>query len=182
MNAIQTNKNIMTPVFVNTWGNYNKNGADGGRWLTLPMEPEELNKELAALAAAMGDSDPEWCVHDIDGATDAAIAIGNEFNDYSTPQEINAALLELADLYEYEQLAVLAALEAGCYYYMSEAIENADTIVFHEGATLEEFADELMDAHNVPEEIRQYFDYDAYQRNLEFDGYTEVSNGVVYIG
>lgn len=69
MNAIQTTKTIMTPVFVNTWGNYNRHGANGGRWLTLPMEPEELETQLAELAAAMGDHDPEFCIHDIDAVT-----------------------------------------------------------------------------------------------------------------
>lgn len=34
----------MLNIFVNTWGNYNENGADGGEWITLPMEPEELEE------------------------------------------------------------------------------------------------------------------------------------------
>ena len=54
----------MLNLFVNTWGNYNENGADGGQWITLPMDPEELEEVLANIAAAMGDKDPEWAIHD----------------------------------------------------------------------------------------------------------------------
>ena len=32
----------MLDIFVNTWGNYNENGADGGEWISLPMEAETL--------------------------------------------------------------------------------------------------------------------------------------------
>ena len=54
----------MLNIFVNTWGNYNANGADGGEWITLPMEAEELEEVLNNIAAAMGDKDPEWAIHD----------------------------------------------------------------------------------------------------------------------
>ena len=45
----------MLNIYVNTWGNYNENGADGGEWITLPMEPEELEEVLENIAALMGD-------------------------------------------------------------------------------------------------------------------------------
>ena len=153
MNAIQTTKTIMTPVFVNTWGNYNRHGANGGRWLTLPMDPEELETQLAELAAAMGDHDPEFCIHDIDAVTPAAAALLDEHSDYDQPQQVNEILPKLADLDESEQLAVLAAMETGRYQRISEAIENVDSIEFREGMTLEEFAaDELLNMYSVPRE------------------------------
>lgn len=54
----------MINIFVNTWGNYNKNGADGGQWITLPMEPDKLEEVLENIAEAMGDEDPEWAIYD----------------------------------------------------------------------------------------------------------------------
>ena len=36
----------MLNIYVNTWGNYNENGADGGEWITLPMDPAELEEVL----------------------------------------------------------------------------------------------------------------------------------------
>ena len=45
----------MLDIFVNTWGNYNNCGADGGQWLTLPMEEEELKEALNAIAEKKGE-------------------------------------------------------------------------------------------------------------------------------
>ena len=54
----------MLNIFINTWGNYNENGADGGEWVTLPMTEEELENTLQQIADNMGDLDPEFCIHD----------------------------------------------------------------------------------------------------------------------
>ena len=45
----------MLNLFVNTWGNYNTNGADGGKWITLPMDPEELEEVLENIAVFVSD-------------------------------------------------------------------------------------------------------------------------------
>ena len=58
----------MLNVFINTWGNYNENGADGGEWITLPMDPDELEETLQAIAENMGDNDPEFCIHDYESS------------------------------------------------------------------------------------------------------------------
>ena len=52
----------MLNIFVNTWRNYNENGADGGEWITLPMDPDELQNKLQAIATAMNDNDPEFFI------------------------------------------------------------------------------------------------------------------------
>ena len=54
----------MLNIFVNTWGNYNENGADGGEWITLPMDPDELENKLQTIADAMHDNDPEFFIND----------------------------------------------------------------------------------------------------------------------
>ena len=54
----------MLNIFVNTWGNYNENGADGGEWITLPMDADDLQAELERIAENMGDQDPEFTIHD----------------------------------------------------------------------------------------------------------------------
>lgn len=42
-------------IFVNTWGNYNNFGCDGGRWITLPMDADDLKRTLADIAARYFD-------------------------------------------------------------------------------------------------------------------------------
>ena len=39
-------------VFLNTWGNYNENGADNGFWVNLPCD---LDAELEKLAESTGE-------------------------------------------------------------------------------------------------------------------------------
>ena len=54
----------MLKLFVNTWGNYNENGAYGGQWINLPMEEDDLLETLERIAESIGDRDPEWAIHD----------------------------------------------------------------------------------------------------------------------
>jgi hypothetical protein len=32
----------MLKIYLNTWKNYNENGADGGKWIELPADEDEL--------------------------------------------------------------------------------------------------------------------------------------------
>ena len=54
----------MLKIYVNTWGNYNENGAEGGKWIDLPMDEDELEETLEQIAEGMGDHDPEFAIHD----------------------------------------------------------------------------------------------------------------------
>ena len=49
----------MLKLFVNTWGNYNENGADGGQWINIPMEEDDLRETLERIAESIGDRDKE---------------------------------------------------------------------------------------------------------------------------
>ena len=40
-------KTALIAVFLNTWGNYNENGADGGFWVNLPCNLDEVLEKLA---------------------------------------------------------------------------------------------------------------------------------------
>ena len=60
----------MLNIYINTWGNYNENGADGGEWITLPMDADELEEKMEAIAEAMGDSDPEYFINDYEWTTE----------------------------------------------------------------------------------------------------------------
>lgn len=61
------------------------------------------------------------------------------------------------------------------------AIENyRDTSEWYPGQTLLELAEEVIHAKfEVPEELKGYFDYERYARDLSRDGFTEVNGGVI---
>ena len=98
----------MLNIFVNTWGNYNENGADGGEWVTLPMDADDLQTELERIADNMGDQDPEFTIHDYEWTCEWE---GEEISEHDNIAELNEYCQKLSELDEYESLVYSAALE-----------------------------------------------------------------------
>jgi antirestriction protein len=173
----------MLNIFVNTWGNYNENGADGGEWITLPMDPDALEAELKKISDAMGDFDPEYCIHDYEWTTEIE---PREISEMENIDELNEELQELDGLDEWDQKEIAAAMEAFGYEF-KEAHERQQRgcFTFYAGQDLQEVAESIADdcyLYNAPEFLARYFDYDAFARDLSFDGYTETSHGVIIDG
>ena len=174
----------MLNIFVNTWGNYNENGADGGKWVTLPMEPEELEKELETISAAMGDNDPEWAIHDHEWTTDIDLF---DVSEYENIEALNDKLQELEELEEWELEEVAAAIEAFGYEFL-EAVDRQQRGYFtlYRNMDLTEVAEELVNecyfTKDTPDIFTRYFDYEAFGRDLRYDGYTETKYGVIIDG
>ena len=176
----------MLNIYINTWGNYNEHGADGGKWFALPMSEDELIEAMDELAEAMGDHDPEFFVNDYEwvGEVTPNVNIGEHDNIL----DLNAKLEEIDGFDEYEQKALCAILEA-----WSNDLDQAIRVVsrgnftFYEGMTLEEVAEEIVSECYLPntaknsdiEFFARYFDYEAFARDLGFDGYTETEWGVI---
>ena len=168
----------MLNLFVNTWGNYNVNGADGGQWITLPMEEEELQKVLEHIAAAMGDNDPEWAIHDYEWESDVELGDVNEMDGIT---EWNDRCQEACTLEEWETEEIAAAMEAYGYTF-PEALERQQRgcLTLYAGMDLEEVAEDLInECYDLPEFALRYFDYEAFARDLSYDGYTETKYGVI---
>ena len=98
----------MLNIYLNTWGNYNENGADGGEWITLPMDADELAEVMDRIADAMGDHDPEWFVNDYEWTCEWD---GREISEYENIENLNEYCERLADLNEWEQTIYAAAVE-----------------------------------------------------------------------
>ena len=170
----------MLNLFVNTWGNYNENGADGGQWITLPMDPEELAEVLANIAEAMGDRDPEWAIHDYEWESEYELGDVHEMDSIT---DWNDLCNEAYSLEEWEAEEIAAAVEAYGYSFR-EAMERQQRgcFVFYAGQDLEEVAEQIADEcylYNAPEFLARYFDYKAFAHDLSFDGYTETKYGVI---
>ena len=171
----------MLNIFVNTWGNYNENGADGGQWITLPMDPEELEEVLENIAALMGDNDPEWAIHDYEWTTEIDL---DEINELDNILELNEYCNELDRLDEWEAEEIAAAVEAYGYTF-AEAYERQQRgcFIFYRGMDMEEVAEEIINdcyfTKDTPDIFTRYFDYEAFARDLGFDGYTETKYGVI---
>ena len=168
----------MLNIFVNTWGNYNENGADGGQWITLPMDSDELEEVLENIAALMKDEDPEWFINDYEWTIDMELGDVHEMDSIT---EWNERCQEADNLEEWEAEEIAAAIEAYGYTF-AEAYERQQRgcFIFYPGQDLEEVAEELInECYDLPEFALRYFDYEAFARDLSFDGYTETKYGVI---
>ena len=168
----------MLNLFVNTWGNYNVNGADGGQWITLPMEEEELQEVLENIAALMKDEDPEWFINDYEWTIEMELGDVHEMDSIT---EWNERCQEADNLEEWEAEEIAAAIEAYGYTF-AEALDRQQRgcFIFYPGQDLEEVAEELInECYDLPEFALRYFDYEAFARDLSFDGYTETKYGVI---
>ena len=171
----------MLNVFVNTWSNYNMNGADGGEWITLPMEPAELEEVLSNIAALMGDNDPEWAIHDYEWTTEIE---PGDIDEYDAIEYWNELCLEIDDLQEWEAEEIAAAMEAFDYSF-TDAMERQQRgcFIFYAGRDMQEVAEELINdcyiTGDTPEIFARYFNYEMFARDLSFDGYRETKYGVI---
>ena len=168
-------KTTLISVFLNTWANYNENGADNGFWVELPCNLDEV---LERLAESTGEEVDEMEVFINDFETDIN---GLEISENTNISDLNetAEELESLDEYDLEKLEAILESDGGS---LENALENIDCYEYYSNTTLENLAYEFVEEMNLPEFSQRYFDYEAFARDLGFDGYTETENGVIYRG
>jgi antirestriction protein len=163
----------MLDIFVNTWGNYNENGADGGEWITLPLESEELEEVLVNIAENMGDHDPEFTIHDYEWTCEWE---GFEISEYDNIVELNEYCQRLSELSDYESKVFSAALE----YFGKDNVDIEDIDDFNLYTDITDNYDlgyywavesGCYDTDNMGT-LSRYIDYEAFGRDiaLEADG------------
>lgn len=163
----------MLKIFVNTWGNYNTNGADGGEWISLPMDDDEIAETLERIAANMGDNDPEWAIHDYEWEGDYD---GGEISEYANIQELNEYVQQLENLTPWELRTYAAAVE----YWGPEYVSIDDIDDYNLYPDIKDTYDlgyywvEESGCYDLEAlgNLKNYIDYDAFGRdiNLETDG------------
>lgn len=163
----------MLNIYINTWGNYNENGAEGGKWVTLPMDESELEETLESIAESMGDQDPEFAIHDYEWTGETNL---REISENESIIELNEELERIDLLDEWEQKVFAAAVEYWGYKYVDpddldefnlyEDIESEYDLGYywvHEAGCYD--LDKMGNLAN-------YIDYEAFGRdiNIESDG------------
>ncbi len=158
-------------VFITNLGKYNE-GELIGEWVSLPVDENELEEVLERIG--INEEYEEYFITDYETEFD-----GLNVDEYSNIEELNELAEQLESLDEYDLEKVGAIIEAyGAD--LKDAIENIDDYTYYSGKTLEDLAYEYVEEMNLPEIAQRYFDYEAFARDLGFDGYTETENGVIY--
>lgn len=158
-------------VFITNLGKYNE-GELVGKQLDLPCA--DLEAELAEIGVAPGTQYEEYFI------TDYENEVGYEVHEYENVWALNELAERLDDVRDVDWLLA----------YMDVTGEELETAIdnyeehssFYPGQTLEDVAYDLIhDCYKLPEIAERYFDYEAFARDLGYDGYTETDDGVICV-
>lgn len=164
-------------VFVENGMDY-RNGGMNGKWFALPMTEGELAAAFASIGVKYTEDDTilnrDYVITDYEN--DYEFKVG----DYEPIELLN----DLADRLDHvNDMGWLRAYVDETGESLDEAIDRyEDNSVFYENMTLVEVAEELVnESYDLPEFARRYFDYEAFARDLGYDGYVEYEDGVIYV-
>ena len=168
----------MLRIFLTNLGKYNE-GQLIGEWVELPCTDEELE----AVKERIGISDEpdengtyyeEWFITDYE--TDIQ---GLKVGEYDYLDELNELAETLDDLDEYEREIVEAMISEG--YSLEDAInKKEDCMIYYNCEDMEDVAREYVEEtgllDSIPENLQSYFDFEAYGRDMSFEGHFVFTN------
>ena len=172
-----TPKTAVTPrIYVACLAAYN-NGILHGRWIDADQDAEDIQAEIQAmLAASPVPGAEEFAIHDTESFGSARIGV------YESIENI-AAIAKL--IVEHGDLAAELSGHAGG---VDEAHEMLDDQYQGAFKNLEAWAEEYLEDTGaltpLPENLRNYFDYEAFARDAELGGditAIETSDGQVHV-
>jgi antirestriction protein len=168
------NSKLKPMIYVACLAAYNA-GKLHGEWIEAAQEVEALNEELQeTLKQSPEPFAEEWAIHDYEGFGDIRISEWHGLSEVSRlaflVEEHGEAFTAYAAHVGQDTATEESFLDAYCGHWDSEL------------AYAQELFDEMY-AHEVPENLRYYIDYEAFCRDMFIDGYFSVrsSNSGVYV-
>ncbi|MBR1373456.1 antirestriction protein ArdA [bacterium] len=158
-----TEKKILA-VYITNLGKYNE-GYLIGEWVELPVTDEELKKVFERIG--INEQYEEYFITDYE--SDFGLTAG----EYSSINELNEQAERLAELDEYELDIVAALLSEG--YELADSLDRyEDVMVYYDCNDMTDVAyayiEETGMLNGVPESIARYFDYEAFGRDMSYEG------------
>lgn len=150
--------------------------------LVLPATTEEIYAAYDEIGVAEGTMYEETFISDYE--TDIN---GLSISEYASLDDLNELAEELENFDEYELEAFGAMLEYG--YATDEALKKVQDgdYMYYSGCcsmaeVAEQYADETGLLANIPDDLRYYFDFEAYGRDMEINGsFVETESGYIEI-
>ena len=158
----------MIKGFITNLGKYNE-GELIGEWIDFPIDEDAMEEVFKRIE--INDQYEEYFF------TDWECRFETGLGEYVSIEEVN----ELAEMLETEDADIFEAIIEATGYDLRTAIDHTDRASFFSGSSLMDLAYEFVDQMELPEMARTYFDYEAFARDLEIEGYTEVSGGVICV-
>lgn len=163
----------MLKIYVTNLKEYN-NGKIIGEWVSLPCEGLE-----EVLGKISNNGNDELFISDYE--TDlSSLKIG----EYEDILQLNEIAEEIKGMYDDEIIALQAYLEE---YNMEQALEEVrqgNYRIYYNCDNMEDVACQVVNdcglLDGAPEELKVYFDYEAYGRDLDIEGtFTQVNDAFV---
>lgn len=174
-------------MVIGSCGSYNacNNRAFGSKWLTLNdyEDWEEIAEELTKQGFELDGIDAELFVQDLDGLPSYSTC-------YDTPQNLFNLLKSagvLDDEAKYNTMfAFVEALDWGDFKNRVETYDNCwdDDVFLYENYDWYDLGYYFLKesgCYDIPDYLENYIDYEKYGNDLSFDGFYEVSGGIVEI-
>ena len=163
LNEGKKETNLDNPcIYVANLGAYNA-GRLVGRWLDLTelKDIDELKKVVDIIANTNPVYGDEWAIHDYSNFPD--------MGEYPDLEKV----IEVAEIVEEHGFnKINAFLEI----YSIEDLDNFEESYNGEWSSFQDYAEDFFDScYEVPENISNYIDYEAFARDLSYD-YNEVDN------
>lgn len=155
----------MLRIYLTNLGKYNE-GYLIGEWVTLPVDDDELEEVKKRIG--INEQYEEWFITDYESDID-----GVEVHEYSNIDELNELAEMLDGLEDYEIEIIEAMLSEG--YSINEAIDKKDDCMIYYNCddmadVAEQYAEETGLLDSIPENLRNYFDFEAFGRDMSFEG------------
>ncbi len=158
-------------VFITNLGKYNE-GELVGKWLDLPCA--DIGAELAEIGVAPGTQYEEYFITDYENSW------GYQVGEYESLVKLNE-LAERIEEVECDEEHIAAYIEA-TGYDLGYALDNYENSVFYHDMDLEDVAYSIVEeCYDLPEIAQRYFDYEAFARDLGYDGYVETEYGTILL-
>ncbi len=174
-------------MVIGSWGSYNEcnKRALGSKWLDLSDYEDwnEIVKELESQGFELNGIDEELFVQDIEGIPTEGVNW-----EYTHPKTIFNLLKQsgvLDDEYKFEIMQ--AYLEVRSFKEWEGLIEkyedswDMDIYLYTNQSMIDVAYNIVEECYNLEGPLANYFDYEAFARDLSYDGYTETTYGVLEI-
>lgn len=164
----------MLKIYLTNLGKYNE-GFLVGEWVNLPVSEEELEAVLERIGISE-EPDENGIYYEETFITDYETDIdGLTVGEYDSIEDLNEIAEQTDDLEEYELTALQAFLEEGYSFENAlEGVQNGDYTIWTDCHDMTDVAYEVVEQcdylHGIPENIANYFDYEAFGRDLGFEG------------
>ena len=177
----------MLKIYLTDLASYNA-GYLIGKWITLPLDQEDLQQEVNEVlqlgSNTIGEETEEFFITDYEWE-DVDLF---ELDEYSNPYTINQELEDVESLNIAELKVIRFLLEEGFTDTLKEAVSKINDVIVYQNQTMEDVAVDYLescyDLNSLPSIITNNLNYNGIACQLECSGsYFEVDNDIYeYVG